>query len=284
VALALGVLGGGTTAEARAGLPEPGALAAASQRGTPTQGGRGVGPRREFEWWNDASVQRDLGLTADRIKKLNGIYQTGLRRMEPVYRHWTKLNAELEQMTAERVANVSSYELKVGDAERLRSRLFENRMVMFYDMYLKLEPVQYQKLRAILDARMARGGGPRREFEWWNDATVQRELGLTVAKARKLNDIYQSRLQRMRPFSERWVKLNGELQTMTAARVADITTYELKVGDVESLRSRLFESRAVMLYEMSLELDPEQYKKLLNIRERRFESREGRGGSVNGRR
>jgi hypothetical protein len=56
---------------------------------------------------------------------------------------------------------------------------------------------------------------------------------------------------------------------MTRARVVDVDTYSVQVMRVESARSKLSESRTVMLYRLARELTPEQYRKLLEIRDRR---------------
>ena len=63
---------------------------------------------------------------------------------------------------------------------------------------------------------------------------------------------------------------------MAAERTVTVEQFALQVSRIESLRTKLLESRAVMLYRMSKELTPEQYKKMQDYRERR-QSR-GRGG------
>jgi Spy/CpxP family protein refolding chaperone len=119
-------------------------------------------------------------------------------------------------------------------------------------------------------------GGPS-NWEWWNDAGVQKELGLTADKIKSINDFYSRRNEDLRPFVQEFLKQREELGKMTQARVVDESTYLLQVMRVESARARLNESRTVMLYRMYKSLSPEQHQKLQDIMDRRF-NRDGRGG------
>lgn len=120
-------------------------------------------------------------------------------------------------------------------------------------------------------------GGPS-SWEWWNDAGVQKELGLTAEKIKSIDDFYSRRNQDLRPFVQEFLKQRDELGKMTQARVVDESTYLLQVMRVESARARLNESRTVMLYRMYKSLSPEQHQKLQDIMSRRFNGDGGRGG------
>jgi len=124
--------------------------------------------------------------------------------------------------------------------------------------------------------RSTPGGPGFPQWEWWNDESVKKEIGLTDDKVKKLDNIYQDRLKQLTPFVEDYQKQREILDKMTAERTADESTYALQVSRVEQLRSRLFESRTTMLYRMYRTLQPEQYQKLRDIFERRA-SRGGRG-------
>ena len=52
--------------------------------------------------------------------------------------------------------------------------------------------------------------------------------------------------------------------------------YAVQVAHLESLTSKLRESRTTMLYHIYRLLTPEQYKKLADVRDRHFQR--GRGG------
>jgi hypothetical protein len=118
-----------------------------------------------------------------------------------------------------------------------------------------------------------RSGQPSRgpgSWEWWKDEEVKKELGLSDQKVTRLDNYYQTRNKQLSAIVEEWVARSAELDKMTRERVVDEGTYTLQVTMVESLLSKLRESRTLMLYRMYTELTQDQYKKLLEIRDRRF--------------
>lgn len=122
-----------------------------------------------------------------------------------------------------------------------------------------------------------RGGSPATlGWEWWNDADVQKELGLSADKVRNINDFYARRNADLRPIVQEFVTQSAELDRMTRAALVDESTYLLQVMRVESTRQRLNESRTVMLYRMYRQLTPDQHRKLQDLLDRRF-NRGGRG-------
>jgi len=120
-----------------------------------------------------------------------------------------------------------------------------------------------------------RGGGRPEEWEWGNDAAVKKELGLTDAKSKEIDRIFQDRQRHATPVYEEFLKQRDEQNRMAKERLVDEGTYALQVVRVDALRSELLKSRAVMVYRISRKLTAEQYKKLEEIRDRR--GREGRG-------
>lgn len=128
-----------------------------------------------------------------------------------------------------------------------------------------------------------RGGGrpdPRVEWEWWNDAAVKKELGLTDAKSKEIDRIFQERLRHAKPFYDEYMKQRDEQDRMAKERLVDEGTFSLQVARVDALRSELLKSRAIMLYRMSRKLTAEQYKKLEEILDRRRGEGRGRGGGT----
>lgn len=115
-------------------------------------------------------------------------------------------------------------------------------------------------------------------FEWWNDPGVQRDLALSADKIKRINDLYGRRGQELRLIIHEYQKQAAELEKMTRERVVDESTFQLQVWKVEAARSRINETRLVMLYRFSRELTPEQNQKLQDILDRRY-NRGGRGGS-----
>jgi hypothetical protein len=119
--------------------------------------------------------------------------------------------------------------------------------------------------------------GIRPEWEWWKDAEFKQQAGLSDPVAKRIDDIYQNRLRLMRPFAEQMVRESAVLDRMARERVATVEEFQLQAQRVESLFSRLRESRHVMIYRLSKELTPEQYQKLLQAKEARDRRRQGRG-------
>ena len=66
----------------------------------------------------------------------------------------------------------------------------------------------------------------------------------------------------MTPFVEEWRKQRDILKQMTVERSVDEAAYAVQVAHVESLTTKLRESRTTMLYHIYRLLTPEQYKKL----------------------
>jgi Spy/CpxP family protein refolding chaperone len=114
--------------------------------------------------------------------------------------------------------------------------------------------------------------------KWWNDAEVQKELGLTADKAKRIDDFFEKRSKDMKPWVDRWQHEREVLDAMTRAATVDEATYALQVQEVQSLGARLGESRTMMLYRIYRELQPEQYKKLQEIFARRAAQHTGGNG------
>jgi Spy/CpxP family protein refolding chaperone len=113
-------------------------------------------------------------------------------------------------------------------------------------------------------------------WDWWSDPAVKKDLKLTEDQARKIRDIFEKRETEVKPL---WDMLNREgdrLDRMTRERVTDESTYAVQVSKVQHLFARVRESRTVMIYRMYRELQPEQYKKLQEIMDRR-RAMDGRG-------
>jgi Spy/CpxP family protein refolding chaperone len=113
-------------------------------------------------------------------------------------------------------------------------------------------------------------------WEWWKDPEVKKAIQLSDAKTQKIDNVYTRFEVDIKPVVDKIVVEQDKLNQMTKERVADEAAYALQVSQVESLWARWRESRTVMLYRMYLQLQPDQYKKLLEILDRRF-SGDGRG-------
>ena len=113
--------------------------------------------------------------------------------------------------------------------------------------------------------------------EWWKDPEVRKAIGLTDAQSARIDAIYQARTREYLPYDAQYAKEEAEANRLAAERSASVEEFALQVSRMESLLLKLRESRWVMLYRMSKELTPEQYKKFQEYRDHRAQQR-GRGG------
>lgn len=114
-------------------------------------------------------------------------------------------------------------------------------------------------------------------WEWWKDDEVKRELKLADNIVRSIQRKYEDRVRMMKPVDDAYRKEFDELNRLAKERTVDVATYSVQVNRVEALRTELFKTRTVMLYEFYRMLTPEQYLKFQEIRDRR---RAGRGGGA----
>jgi Spy/CpxP family protein refolding chaperone len=114
-------------------------------------------------------------------------------------------------------------------------------------------------------------GGPSPDTRdgWWSDPEVKTALTLTEEQTRRIKEIFERREAEVKPIWERLSREGDRLDKMTRERVADEHTYAAQVSTVQNLFARLRETRTVMIYRMYRELQPEQYKKLEEIMDRR---------------
>jgi Spy/CpxP family protein refolding chaperone len=120
-----------------------------------------------------------------------------------------------------------------------------------------------------------RQGGPGQM--WWADPEIKAEIKLTEEQAKRIKDIFERREAEIKPLLEQLSRESERLDRMTRERVADEITYAVQVAQVESLAMRWRESRTMMIYRMYRELQPEQYKKLQGIMDRRRSGNRGSG-------
>jgi Spy/CpxP family protein refolding chaperone len=118
-------------------------------------------------------------------------------------------------------------------------------------------------------------------WDWWDDPVVKKDLKLTDDQVRKIRDLFEKREAEVKPVWDQLDREGARLDKMTRERVADDATYAVQVGKVHHLFAEVRKSRTVMIYRMYRELQPEQYKKLQEIMERR-RSMGGRGSGPSG--
>lgn len=101
-------------------------------------------------------------------------------------------------------------------------------------------------------------------------------MKLTDQQVRSINGIFNGRVQAITPIYKEYQRQFAELDRMSQERTAEVSEFEMQVIRVESLRSKLNETRTVMLYRINKLLDPAQIQKMAEIRDRRWAGR-GRG-------
>jgi Spy/CpxP family protein refolding chaperone len=115
-----------------------------------------------------------------------------------------------------------------------------------------------------------------RSWAWWNDDDIKKQLGLTEAVVRRIDSMYQARQKELSPLVAELSRTDDEIDALVKERKISPDALDLKVVNREALRSKLNESRTMMLYKFYLLLTPEQYNKLRDVFDQHV--RGGRGG------
>jgi Spy/CpxP family protein refolding chaperone len=129
-------------------------------------------------------------------------------------------------------------------------------------------PPQGQRPPASAEQFLQRG-------DWWKDEGIRKELNLTPRQVNRINAIFEGRVREATPFFDEFQKQLAELERLTKERTVAVATYTVQVNRAEALRSKLNETRYVMLYRILRELDPTQHQKLRELLDRRRNSRGG---------
>ncbi len=128
------------------------------QRGgpRPNSGSALIDDNQRWAWWNDAQVQRDLALTPDTVKTIDGIFRERFAAFRPRYQEMNREREKLNRMLSEPSVNEERFELQVLKVDRLRSELEIGRTMMLFRMYRQLRPDQLKKLEEIAQHRSRR--------------------------------------------------------------------------------------------------------------------------------
>lgn len=121
-------------------------------------------------------------------------------------------------------------------------------------------------------------------FKWWLQPDNRKELRLTDAQSKKINEVWEATAPKQR---ERWhelERLEQALEKSLKDSTADVAAIAQQVEKVEKLRSEANATRTVMIYRMHLVLTPEQrekveamYKRMEEDRKRREDERKRQG-------
>jgi Spy/CpxP family protein refolding chaperone len=235
-------------------------------------------------WWRDDTIRQNLGLSEPQVRRIEENYEERREDMLRAVRQMIKSNQELQALISGRQLTPDDIALKALGVEALRSRAFEISTVMYYEASRALTVEQYGKLRSWWTTRTA--GSTRSDSEvfysgseWWKDPEVKRQVGLTDELSGRIEQSYQRRQRNAAPLIAELQTKASALDAMIAARNVRSEALTAHVLLVEALRSRINESRQVMLYRFYQEMTPEQYQKFDALMDARRRNRTGRGGA-----
>lgn len=124
----------------------------------PTQGnsddrreGRGDQDRRY--WWRDDALQKELGLSARQVGKIDKIWETNMQPIRVLWKEMRTVETEFNRLIKENTAEERVIALQIDRVEALRSQINKARHLMIYRMHQVLTPDQYRKLTEHLERR-----------------------------------------------------------------------------------------------------------------------------------
>ncbi len=109
---------------------------------------------------------------------------------------------------------------------------------------------------------------PPQPKPWWSDDATKKELGLSAAQAKALDQIFASTKDEIASYYEALQRENKELGRMISESKAERWVVGRQIDKVETQRSNWNKLRLMTLYRMHQELTPEQRVKLQAIRDR----------------
>jgi Spy/CpxP family protein refolding chaperone len=108
---------------------------------------------------------------------------------------------------------------------------------------------------------------------WWKDPEIVKELALTPMQVAKINGIYERRQRAIKTTADEFERLRTDLDRMIKERKVKPSEIEAQARKLTYPHLEIDISRIKMLYEMSLELKPEQQEKFDKLES----ARRGRG-------
>jgi Spy/CpxP family protein refolding chaperone len=114
-------------------------------------------------WWRDSDVRKELQLTDEQVRRIEGIFEKREAEIKPVMDRIHRESDRLNKMIYDRVADEASFSVQVAQLEALWTRVRESRTIMLYRMYRELQPDQHKKFQEMMAARnRTRNSGPGR--------------------------------------------------------------------------------------------------------------------------
>lgn len=110
------------------------------------------GQDRRF-WWRDAALQKELGLSARQVGKIDRIWDTNMQSIRVLWKEMEAVEAEFNRLIKENTAEERVIALQIDRVEALRSQINKSRHLMIYRIHQVLTPDQYRKLTEHLERR-----------------------------------------------------------------------------------------------------------------------------------
>jgi Spy/CpxP family protein refolding chaperone len=101
-----------------------------------------------FSWWKDAQFQRDLGLSADQITRIDAIFQAAISQLRPKAEELNQQEELLSQLIAAG-ADEAIVTKQVDKVEAIRAHLNKMRTLMLLKERQVLSPDQRVKLNKL---------------------------------------------------------------------------------------------------------------------------------------
>ena len=114
----------------------------------------------------------------------------------------------------------------------------------------------------------------RDRWKWW--LYDRAELSITDRQSAEINQIFEATIPKLRESRQELDRAEEELSRTIKEHKADLATISLLVDRVESARSLNTKMRVLMLYRISLLLNPDQRVKLEALRARQDRERRDR--------
>lgn len=239
-------------------------------------GQRSGGPGRGGEWfWRDDALKKQVGLTDAQAARIEAYFQKTNKDTSTLFDEFVAHSKDLDAAVSDRKVSTDDLTPKIVAVEALRSKLSQSRTLMSYRIDLMLTAEQFKKLQDLRDAHPR---PPRRgDWQWWKDDA--KRLGLSESVSAEIGRIYDARQKRLGPLVTALQQTQTDVDAIRHTRSATPEQLEPKVVTLETLRSRLNESRTVMLYQFNQKLTPEQYARLQQLVEEHVGGGRRGGGS-----
>jgi Spy/CpxP family protein refolding chaperone len=121
---------------------------------------------------------------------------------------------------------------------------------------------------ALLLSAVAAAAQPQvPDGKWWKRPRVARELGLTAEQSEKIEKVFVNARPHLIDLKGDLEKRQLDLQVAMDDKSSDRADVEKKIDAVENARKQLQKARALMILDMKQVLTPEQWTRLMQMRE-----------------